>query len=177
MSKTTWNLDPSHSEVTFKVKHMMITNVSGRFTEISGTAVTEEDEFTKADVNFTAKATSINTNSEQRDNHLRSAEFFDVEKYPEVTFKGTKFTKVDDQTYKLQGDLTMHGVTKNITLDVEYGGIQKDPYGQTKAGFTLSGKLNRKDFGLTWNAALETGGVMVSEEVRVQGEIQMIKAQ
>lgn len=177
MSKTNWKLDPAHSEVAFKVKHMMITNVTGHLTDFSATASTDSEDFGKAvDISFTAKAASVDTHSEQRDGHLRSPEFFDAEKFPEITFKSTSYDKVSDDQYKLKGDLTMKDVTKNITLDVEYGGIQKDPWGNLKAGFTISGKLNRKDFGLNWNAALETGGVMVSEEVRVHAEVQMVKA-
>lgn len=176
MSKTKWNLDPSHSEVTFKVKHMMITNVSGSFKEFSVDATTDGEDFTKPDISFTAKTASVDTASEQRDGHLKSGDFFDAEKFPEITFKATSYEKKSDNDYLLKGDLTIKDVTKNISLDVEYGGIQKDPWGNLKAGFTISGKINRKDFGLTWNAALETGGVMVSEEVKVNCEIQLIKA-
>jgi len=176
MSKIKWNLDPAHSEVTFKVKHMMITNVSGSFTDFSVDAETEGEDFTKSAVNFTAKTASVNTNSEQRDGHLRSPEFFDSEKFPEIKFRATKYEKVSGNDYKLKGDLTIKDVTKNISLDVEYGGIQKDPWGNMKAGFTVTGKINRKDFGLNWNAALETGGVMVSDEVKINCEIQLIKA-
>lgn len=176
MSKIKWNLDPSHSEVTFKVKHMMITNVSGSFNEFSVEASTEGEDFSKAEISFTAKAASVNTNSEQRDGHLRSPEFFDTEKFPEIKFKGTKYEKADGDNYKLQGDLTIKDVTKSVGLTVEYGGIQKDPWGNMKAGFTITGKINRKDFGLNWNAALEAGGVMVSEEVRIYCEIQLVKA-
>jgi polyisoprenoid-binding protein YceI len=176
MSKTKWNLDPSHSEVIFKVKHMMITNVSGSFDEFSVEASTEGEDFTKSEVLFSAKAASVNTNSEQRDTHLRSAEFFDADKFPELKFKATGFEKASGDDYKLKGDLTIKDVTKPISLDVEFGGIQKDTWGNTKAGFTVSGKINRKDFGLTWNTTLETGGVMVSEDVRISCEIQLVKA-
>lgn len=175
MSKINWKLDPSHSEVLFKIKHMMITNVTGNFTEIEGSAVTEEDDFTSAEIEFTAKTASISTNSEQRDTHMRSAEFFDAETFPTVSFKSTAISKVGDNDYKMHGDLSMHGVTKNISLDLEFGGINKDPWGQTKAGFTVTGKINRNDFGLTWNSALETGGVLVSEDVRLTAEVQLIK--
>lgn len=175
MSKVNWKLDPGHSEVTFKVKHMMITNVSGSFTEFDASATTEGDDFTTAQLTFTAKAASVNTNSEQRDNHLRSGEFFDAEKFPEITFKGTSFKNTGGEQYALEGDLSIRGVTKNIKLNVEFGGLNKDPWGQTKAGFTVSGKINRGDFGLSWNAALETGGVLVSDEVRILCEIQMIR--
>jgi polyisoprenoid-binding protein YceI len=174
--KTTWKLDPVHSEVTFKVKHMMITNVSGTFKEFSVEAETEGEDFTKSDVTFTARAASVETHNAQRDAHLRSPEFFDAEKFPEIKFKATKYEHLDGDSYKLQGDLTMKGVTRNITLNAEYGGIQKDPYGNIKAGFSINGRLNRKDWGLNWNAALETGGVMVSDDVRINCEIQLIKS-
>lgn len=176
MSKTNWNLDPSHSEVTFKVKHMMITNVTGHFNDFSLQASTDGDDFTKSDLIFKAKTASINTNAEQRDAHLRSAEFFDSEKFPELSFKPTKFEKINGENHKLHGDLTIKDITKNIVLDAEFGGIQKDPWGQTKAGFTVTGKINRKDFGLNWNAALEAGGVMVSDDVKINCEVQLIKA-
>jgi len=176
MSKIKWNLDPAHSEVTFKVKHMMITNVSGSFKEFTVDASSEGEDFNKPEISFTAKASSVDTGSEQRDGHLQSPEFFDAGKFPEIKFKATKYEKVSGNDYKLEGDLTIKDVTKNITLDVDYGGIQKDPYGNIKAGFTIHGKINRKDFGLSWNAALETGGVMVSEEVRINCEIQLVKA-
>jgi polyisoprenoid-binding protein YceI len=176
MSKTKWKLDPAHSEVTFKVKHMMITNVTGHFTEFSGEVDVDNEDFSHAEIQFTAKATSVDTHAEQRDGHLRSPEFFDAEKYPEIKFKSTSYEKVSGSDYKLKGDLTIRDVTKNITLDVEYGGTQKDPWGNLKAGFTVNGKLNRKDFGLNWNAVLETGGVMVSDEVRIHCEVQIVKA-
>lgn len=176
MSKTKWTLDPAHSEVTFKVKHMMITNVTGLLTDYTVEALSEGDDFSKAEVTFTGKLNSINTGNEQRDGHLRSADFFDVEKNPDVTFKSSNCSK-DGDDIKLKGNLTIKGITKPITLDVEFGGIGKDPWGNTKAGFTVSGKLNRKDFGLNWNATLETGGVLVGEEVKIACEIQLIKAQ
>lgn len=176
MSKINWKLDPSHSEIGFKVKHMMITNVSGAFTDFNVEATTENEDFNKANINFSTKTASVNTNSEQRDGHLRSPEFFDSEKYPEMKFKGLSYEKVDGDNYKLKGDLTIKDVTKPVTLDVEFGGVNKDPWGNMKAGFTLNGKINRKDFGLSWNAALETGGVMVSEDVKINAEIQLVKA-
>lgn len=173
---TTWKLDASHSEVTFKVKHMMITNVTGHFKEFEGSASSDDDQFSNAAISFSAKTASVNTNAEQRDAHLQSPEFFDAAKYPTIDFKGTKFTKVSGSDYKLVGTLSLHGVSKEIELDVEFGGLNKDPWGQTKAGFTVTGKINRNDFGLTWNAALEAGGVLVSEDVKIHCEIQMIKA-
>jgi polyisoprenoid-binding protein YceI len=174
MSTTKWTLDPAHSEVAFKVKHMMISTVTGLITDYNVEAVSETDDFSKAEVTFVGKLASINTGNEQRDAHLRSADFFDVDKNSEVTFKSVSYKK-DGNDIKLTGNLSLHGVTKSITLDVEFGGIQKDPWGNTKAGFTISGKINRKDFRLNWNAALETGGVLVSDDVKIACEIQLIK--
>jgi polyisoprenoid-binding protein YceI len=176
MSKTTWNLDPTHSEVGFKVKHMMVTNVSGAFTDFNVQAATNGEDFNNLDLTFTAKTASVNTGNEQRDGHLRSADFFDAENHPELTFKATKMEKASSDNYHLHGDLTIRGVTKPITLNAEFGGIGKDPWGNIKAGFTVTGKINRKDFGLNWNAALEAGGVLVSDEVRINSEIQLVKA-
>lgn len=175
MSTTTWNLDNAHSEIMFKVKHMMITNVTGRFTEFAANVTTDGEDFTKADITFTIKAASVNTGSDQRDGHLRSPEFFEADKFADITFKSTKLEKVDDENYKLTGDLTIKNVTKSISLNAENGGVGKDPWGNIKTGFTVTGKINRKDFGLNWNAALETGGVMVSEEVRIAAEVQFVK--
>ena len=176
MATTNWVLDPTHSEVQFKIKHLMITNVTGSFSTFDATAATEGDDFSKAAISFKAQVDSISTNNQQRDTHLKSADFFEAEKYPEIIFKSTNSGGRDaDGNFTLNGDLTIRDVTKNISLNVDFGGITKDPYGNTKAGFTLSGKINRKDFGLTWNAALETGGVMVSDEVRLSAEIQLVK--
>ena len=175
MSTTKWTVDPAHSEVSFRVKHMMIANVTGHLTDYDINAVTEGDDFSRASVTFTGRLHSLTTGNEQRDTHLRSADFFDAEKYQEMTFRSTSFEKRGND-YKVSGELTIRGVTRPLTLDVEFGGIQKDPWGNTKAGFTVSGKLNRKDFGLNWNAALETGGVLVSDDVRIASEIQLIKA-
>jgi polyisoprenoid-binding protein YceI len=174
MATTKWTIDPTHSEVGFKVKHMMFTNVSGRFGTFNGSAETEGDNFENAKIDFEADVTSIDTNSADRDNHLKSGDFFDAEQFPKLTFQATEMKK-DGDDYKLSGDLTIHGVTKPVTLNVEYGGIAKDPWGNEKAGFSINGKLNRKDYGLTWNAALETGGVLVSDEVKLNIELQMVK--
>lgn len=174
MATTKWTVDPTHSEVGFKVKHMMFTNVSGRFGTFNGSAETEGDSFENAKIDFEADVTSIDTNNADRDNHLRSGDFFDAEQFPKLTFSATEMKK-DGDDYKISGDLTLHGVTKPVTLNVEYGGIAKDPWGNEKAGFSINGKLNRKDFGLTWNAALETGGVLVSEEVKLNIELQLVK--
>lgn len=174
MTTTKWTLDPAHSELQFKVKHLMITTVTGSFTDISGSVEAENDTFENASVSFEAKINSINTANTDRDNHLKSADFFDAEKYPVMSFNSTSFNK-DGDDYTLTGDLLMKGVTKSVKLNVEFGGIATDPWGNVKAGFTLNGKINRTDFGLSWNAALEAGGVMVSEEVRILGELQFTK--
>ena len=174
-TKTTWALDPTHSELLFKVKHLMITNVKGEFRSFDATLESIGTEVSKASVTATVQADSIFTNNTDRDNHLRSADFFDVENHRELTFEGSSFTKLDDDNYQLKGNLTIKGITKEISLDVEFGGIAKDPWGNEKAGFSLSGKINRKDWGLNWNAALEAGGVMVSDDVRINGEVQFVK--
>lgn len=176
MSKIKWSLDPTHSEVQFKIKHLMITNVTGSFTKYEVTAETDDEDFMTADISFTADVNSVTTHNEQRDGHLKGADFFDAEKFPQITFKATKYENVDhDGSYELYGDLTIKGITKNIKLDVEFGGLMKDPWGNVKAGFTINGKINRKDWGLNWNAALETGGMLVSDDVRISCEIQLVK--
>jgi polyisoprenoid-binding protein YceI len=174
-TKTKWTLDPTHSELVFKVRHMMITNVKGEFRKFNATIVGEGTDFAKSSIDVTIDATSIFTNDDQRDGHLKSADFFDVEKYPTLTFQGKSFKKVDDDEYKLIGILTIKDVSREVELDVEFGGINKDPWGNEKAGFSLEGKINRKDFGLNWNAALETGGVLVSDEVKISAEVQFVK--
>ena len=172
---TKWAIDPTHSEIGFKVKHLMINTVSGKFGKFEGSVETDGDDFSTARINFTADVASINTNNEQRDGHLKGAEFFDGEKYPQFKFTGAKLNLVSGDKYTLTGDLDLHGVTKPVTLDVEFGGIAKDPWGNTKAGFTINGKVNRKDWGLSWNAPLETGGVLLSEEVKLHIEVQLAK--
>lgn len=176
MSTTTWNIDPSHSEVSFKVRHLMISNVRGNFTKFSATATTEDDNFETAKITFEAEAASVTTHSEQRDAHIKSPDFFDTEKYPSVKFESTKMEKTGDKKYTLHGNLTINATTKPVHFNVELQGLGKDPWGQTKAGFEISGKINRTDFGLVWNAALESGGVLVSEEVSLHAEAQFVKA-
>ncbi len=171
--KTVWVLDPTHSEVTFKVKHLMISNVKGEFKNFDVTV--DGEDFESSKVNVSIDTGSVFTNNTDRDNHLKSADFFDVENYNAMTFESTSFDKVDDDEYKLTGLLTIKGVSKEVTLDVEFGGTNKDPWGNEKAGFTLEGKINRKEWGLNWNAALESGGVLVSEDVKLQAEIQVVK--
>ena len=175
MATTTWTIDPSHSEIHFKVKHLMISTVTGQFDAFAGQVVTEGDNFENAQVSFTADAASINTKSADRDAHLKSPDFFDADTFPKLSFKSTAFVKTGDDEYELTGDFTIRDVTKSITLTAEAGGIGADPWGNTKAGFSLSGKINREDFGLTWNAALEAGGVMVSKDVRLLAEVQLVK--
>lgn len=175
MSNIKWVLDPMHSEVTFKVKHLMISTVTGQFKTFNLVAETENDDFNTAKkIEFTADVDSIDTNSEQRNGHLKSPDFFDVEKYPQLKFTGKKYDADGDEG-KITGELTMHGVSKPVTLNVEFGGIVTDPYGQTKAGFTVSGKINRKDFGLSWGAVTETGNVLLADEVKINAEIQLVK--
>jgi polyisoprenoid-binding protein YceI len=172
-SKTKWVLDPAHSELGFRVKHLMIANVKGEFKKF--TAEIDGNDFTKSKITATIDSSSIFTNDDDRDTHLKSADFFDVENHKEITFEGTSFKKLDAENYQLKGVLTIKGISKEITLDVEFGGINKDPWGNEKAGFSLNGKINRKDWRLNWNAALETGGVLVSEEVKISAEIQFVK--
>jgi len=174
MASTTWALDPTHSELQFKVKHLMITTVTGSLSIFNASLTTESDDFEGAQVSFEADTNSVKTGNTDRDNHLIGADFFDSETYPKISFTSTSFKKGGDD-YILEGDLTVKGNTKPVKLNVEFGGIATDPWGNTKAGFTLTGKISRSDFGLTWNAALETGGVMVSEEVKLAGELQFVK--
>lgn len=175
MTTTKWKLDPTHSDIGFKVKHMMITNVSGSFKKFDATAETTGLDFSTARIKFTADVDSITTANDDRDTHLKSADFFDSDNHPKLTFVSSKVEKVDDENYVVHGDLTIRDVTKPIKINVEFGGIGKDPWGNEKAGFTISGKINRTDYKLNWNAALEAGGVLVGEEVKLQGDIQFVK--
>jgi polyisoprenoid-binding protein YceI len=170
-----WKIDPSHSEIQFKVKHLMITTVTGYFKTFDLEVETKTDDFhTASKIVFTADIDSIDTNNEQRDTHLKSADFFNAEEHEQLTFNGHKYEASADHA-KLHGDLTIRGVTKPITVTVEFGGIVVDPYGQTKAGFTISGKISRKEFGLVWNAVTEAGQVVVSDDIRLHAEIQLVK--
>jgi polyisoprenoid-binding protein YceI len=172
---STYKIDAAHSDITFKVKHLMITNVTGSFTKFDATMESEAPDFSDAKISFEADTASITTHSEQRDQHLQGDDFFAAEKFPKITFKSKSLTKKDVTEYTLTGDLTIRDVTKTIELAVEYGGTMTDPYGQVKAGFDVSGKINRKDFGLTWGAVTEAGGVVVSDDVKLHGSVQMIK--
>ena len=173
--KIKWGVDPAHSEISFKVKHMMISNVKGTFNEFSATVFTGGNGFITSDVEVQINAASVDTGVTDRDTQLRSADFFDVENHRQITFTGKSFQKVDDENYKLTGDLTIKGITNPVTLDVEFGGLMKDPWGNEKAVFSVNGKISRKDWGQNWNAVLEAGGVLVSDEVRISGEVQLVK--
>lgn len=175
MPTTKWVLDPTHSEIHFKVKHLMITTVTGSFKNFTAEAETATEDFTNAVISFSAETASVDTANEQRDGHLKSADFFDAEKFPKLSFTSTSYAKKGDDEYALTGNLTIKDVTKPVTLAVEFGGVAKDPWGNTKAGFTLSGKINRKDFGLNWNTVTEAGGLLVSEEVKIIAEIQLVQ--
>jgi len=168
--KTTWNLDSAHSEIGFKVKHMMISTVTGHFEDFNATVTTDSADFKNADFDFVASVGSINTKNADRDNHLKSNDFFNAEAHPEITFKSTSF---DGE--KMVGDLTLRDVTKSIELEVDFNGIAVDPYGQTKAGFEMTGKINRKDFGLAWSAVTEAGSVVVAEQVKLVIDLQFIQ--
>lgn len=177
MEKIQWVLDPTHSEIGFKVKHLMMTNVHGNFNQFHMNMQTTGEDFSSAHVDFSIQMKSIDTSNEQRDAHLLSADFFDAESHPEMQFKSSSVSKIDDHNFPINGELTIKQITHPITLKAEFGGIHKDPWGNLKAGFSVEGKMNRKDFALTWNAPLETGGVLISEEVKLYAEIQLVKTQ
>lgn len=177
MATTQWLADPAHSEVQFKVRHLMITTITGYFRKFTVEVETEEDDFSTASrMVFTADINNIDTNNAQRDTHLKSDDFFSAEKYPQIRFEGKKIEQ-KDETYLLHGDLTIRDITKPVTLEVDFVGIVVDPYGQTKAGFTIEGKIRRKEFNLTWDAVTEAGQVVVSNDVRIHAEIQLVKQQ
>lgn len=172
---TKWKIDPAHSEIQFKVKHLMITTVTGHFGQFDLDVETESDDFSTAkNIEFTADIGSINTNNEQRDAHLRSGDFFDAEAHPQLRFSGAGY-ETEDNGGKVRGELTIKNVTRPVTLAAEFGGIVVDPYGQTKAGFTVSGKISRSDFGLTWSAVTEAGQVVVGDDIKVHAEVQLVK--
>lgn len=176
MTKATWNVDTAHSTLEFAVRHMMISTVKGTFNDFTGTVVADPHDLTGASIDFTINADSVDTRKKDRDDHLRSADFFDVENYPKLSFKATEIKEKSEDMYALTGDFTIKDTTKSVTFDVAFEGLAKDPMsGDEAAGFTGHTKINRKDFGLTWNAALETGGVVVSDEVKINIEIQLRK--
>jgi polyisoprenoid-binding protein YceI len=174
---TIWNIDPAHSVAEFKIKHMMISNVKGQFTKLKGSVTLNERDITQSQVEASIDANSINTGEPQRDAHLKSADFFDVEKFPTLTFQSTRLGRAGDGELKVTGDLTIHGVTHNVAFHVEGPTAPgKDPWGNTRIGLSATTKISRKDFGLTWNAALETGGILVGDEVTITLDVQFVKA-
>jgi polyisoprenoid-binding protein YceI len=176
IATTTWNIDPAHSVAEFKVKHMMISNVKGRFSKLSGALLFDESDLANSHVEVSVEAASIYTGDEQRDGHLRSADFLDVEKFPNLTFKSKSIRIVRDGELSVEGALTIHGVTRNVSFAVEGPTPpSKDPWGNTRVAISASTKINRKDFGLTWNTALETGGILVGEEVTITLDTQFVK--
>ena len=175
MSKTTWKLDASHSEITFKVKHLVVTTLTGKFNSFEGLLETANDDFSNANISFSANVESISTGNNDRDGHLKSDDFFNAATYPKLTFVSTAFTKANDNHYKLTGNINIRNITKPIELAVEFGGIATDPWGNVKAGFEINGKISRKEFGLSWNALTEAGGAVVSDEVKLQVNVQLVK--
>jgi len=167
-------IDSAHTKIQFKVKHLMISNVMGSFKEFEGKASMIENDFSTTKVNVTIKTASIDTEAPDRDAHLKSPDFFDAEKYPEIVFEGSGMTLKDEDNYELKGSLTIKNVTKPITLSVEYGGLMNDPWGNKKAGFSVTGEINRKDWGMEWNAALEAGGVLVGEKVKILCDVEFL---
>jgi polyisoprenoid-binding protein YceI len=174
-TKTKWVIDTMHSEIGFKVKHLMFSNVRGAFKEFDASIYTTVEDFNTAEIDLWINPASIDTGNGQRDAHLKSADFFDAENFKEINFTGNTFEKDADGNFNLYGDLTIKGFKKQIKLNVEFSGVMKDPWGNEKAIFNINGKINRKDWGLNWNAALETGGVLVSEDVWINCEIQLTK--
>lgn len=175
MANQTWALDPTHSELQFKIKHLMISTVSGQFNDFKATVETNGDDFTKAKVHFEATVDSISTNNDQRDAHLKTGDFFEADKHPLITFDSERMEKISEDEYKLYGILTMRGVSKDVVLNTDFGGITKDPWGNTRTGFSVSGKINRHDFGVSFGAASETGGVLLGDEVKINANIQLVK--
>lgn len=171
----TWQLDKSHSSVKFSVTHMMVSETEGNFKSFTGNVSAQKEDFSDLNADFNIQVNSINTDDEKRDGHLKSPDFFDAEKYPTITFKSTSFKKADEKTYKLAGQLTMHGVTKPVTFDVKYNGTAKDPYGNTKAGFRASTVVKRSDYNISWNKVLDTGGFALSDDVQVFVNIELNK--
>jgi polyisoprenoid-binding protein YceI len=174
METVKWKLDPSHSEIQFKVRHL-VSKVSGHFQKFDIRVETEGDDFTTAKIDFWANANSITTNNDLRDEHLKGKDFLYTEKYPKITFKGEMLQKNEDGNYTLQGDLMIRDITRRVFLDVEFGGLEKDPWGNYRAGFIVHGKINRKDFGISFNMLTETGGILVGEEVEIECSVEFIK--
>jgi polyisoprenoid-binding protein YceI len=177
-TKTTWAIDASHSEIGFKVKHLVVSNLRGTFGEYEASIYTTGDDFTNAAITFSLHTASINTRNEQRDAHLKAADFFDAERFNEISFVANGFEKLDKEgSYEMNGDLTIKGITHRIKLDVAFGGMVKDPWGNVKAVFAVTGKINRNDFGLSFNAVHETGGLLLSEDVWINCDLQLVKVE
>ena len=175
-TKTKWGIDAVHSEIGFKLRHLMIANVRGSFKEFEGSIYTTGEDFMSAEVDCWINPASIDTGNAGRDEHLKGPDFFDVENFKEIEFVADTYENVDsDGSYELWGNLTMKGITKKVKLDVEFGGVIKDPWGNHKAAFSINGKINRKDWGLTWNNPLEAGGVMLGEEITIMCDVQLVK--
>jgi polyisoprenoid-binding protein YceI len=172
----TWNIDPAHSGVSFAVRHMVVSKVRGRFGKIEGTARIDDDDLTRSTLAVTIDAASIDTGVADRDEHLRSADFFDVERFPALTYKSRRVEKTGADTYRVAGDLTIRGVTREVPLDVEYGGRAKDPWGNERSGFAATASVDRKEFGLAWNQVLETGGVLVGDKITIDIEVELVRA-
>lgn len=175
MATTTWTIDPTHSEVQFKIKHLVISTVTGQFNSFNGLLEAMGDDFSGSKATFEASIDSISTNNVDRDGHLKSPDFFDAANFPTLNFESTSFENKGGNDYKITGNFTIKGVTKEVTLDAEFGGIMTDPYGNVKAGFEITGKINRKDFGLSWSAVTEAGGIVVSDEVKLALNVQFVK--
>lgn len=173
----TWTIDTAHSEIGFKIKHLVISTVSGKFTSFEGKLEGDPEDFTQSQISFTADIDSINTGNEQRDGHLKSGDFFDAVKHPKLSFSSTAIVNKNGSDYKVIGDLTIRGTTKPITLNVDFGGIQNNMYGQTVAGFEITGKINRQEYGLTWSAVTEAGGIVVSDDVKLAIDAELVKQQ
>jgi polyisoprenoid-binding protein YceI len=176
METTKWVIDPMHSEVHFKIKHLVISTVTGSFKTFSGNVTSESSDFNNANIHFTLDVDSIDTNQQMRDEHLKASDFFDARDYPTIDFESTSFKKEDGDEFKLKGNLTVKGITKPVEFSVEYGGSEKDQRGNTKHGFEVTGKINRKEFGLTYNALTETGGLALGEDIKLSANIQIAKA-
>ena len=177
MTTTKWTIDPSHSEIQFKVRHLMVSYVTGQFTQFNATVETIGDDFTTAKVKFTADVNSISTNNEQRDAHLKNNDFFDAENHPELKFESEKIEKISDDEYTVEGILTIRGISKKVALSAEYGGIMTDPWGNRRTGFTITGKINRKDFGVSFGMVSETGGVLLGDDVKISANTEFVKVQ
>jgi polyisoprenoid-binding protein YceI len=176
MAAERWNIDPAHSHVEFSVRHLMISTVKGTFKDVAGTVVADESDLSAVSIDVTIPVASIDTRQADRDTHLKSPDFFDAAKYPTITYKGTHIKGDHMSEFQLHGNLSMHGVTKPVALDVTAEGRGKDPWGNERIGYSASGKIDRRDFGLTWNQALETGGVAVGHEVKIHIDLEIVKA-